>query len=335
MRRCKGVVLAEFSIGVDLGGTNLRAAAIAADASLLEEFQIPTDIAAGREKVVDDIVAAIEEVRQGHRGERLIGLGVGVPGLILMDKGVITTAPNLPGWEQFALRDALESKLRCPVVLENDANAAALGEKWIGAGRDVDDLVLLTLGTGIGGGIISEGKVLHGYLGMAGELGHITVEPHKGARCGCGNIGCLEAQASATAIIRMGNEAADTGRSPKLAALRNEKGPLNALLVEMAAKDGDAEAKEIYRRMGEALGRGLAALINIFNFPLYLLGGGVVGGWALFVPAMLAEVQKRSVTYRQAPTRIEKAQLGSKAGIYGAAYLPIAQSKPPSGAPGI
>jgi glucokinase len=199
----------------------------------------------------------------------------------------------------------------------------------------VDDLVLLTLGTGIGGGIISCGKVLHGYLGMAGELGHITVEPLKGARCGCGNIGCLEAQASATAIIRMGNEAADTGRSPNLAALRNENGSLNALLVGMAAKDGDAEAKEIYRRMGEALGRGLAALINIFNFPLYLLGGGVVGGWDLFAPAMLAEVQRRALTYRQAPTRIEKAQLGSKAGIYGAAYLPIAQSKPPSGAPGI
>jgi len=315
--------LADFTIGVDLGGTNLRAAAVKPDGALLEEFRISTDAAAGREKVVDDIVAGIVEVREGHAGERLIGVGVGVPGLILLEKGIVITAPNLPGWEQYPLRDALENKLGCPVVLENDANAAALGEVWIGAGRDVEDLVLLTLGTGIGGGVIIGGQVLHGHEGMAGELGHITVEPHEGYLCGCGNRGCLEAQASATAIARMANEAADAGRSPVLAGLRREEGKLNALLVEKAARSGDREASQIYERMGEALGRGLAALVNIFNFPLYLLAGGVVAGWDLFAPAMLAEVKKRSITYRQSHTRIEKAQLGNQSGLFGAAHLPI------------
>jgi glucokinase len=319
--------VAEFGIGVDLGGTNLRAAALDLDGNVLELFQISTDTSAGREKVVADIVAGIREVREGHSGDKLVGIGIGVPGLIYLETGVIAKAPNLPGWEDFPLRDLLEGELQCPVILENDANAAALGEVWMGAGHDVEDLVLLTLGTGIGGGIISKGKVLHGYLGMAGELGHITVEPHSGVRCGCGNFGCVEAHASATAIARMAEEAVSIGSSKALAALKEEHGELTALLVERAARDGDPEAIKIYERMGCWLGRALANLVNIFNFPLYLVAGGVVAGWKLFAPAMFEELEKRSVTYRESDTRIKKAKLGSKAGLYGAAYLPIMAKK--------
>lgn len=319
--------MAEFGIGVDLGGTNLRAAAVDLEGNLLELFQISTDTSAGREKVIADIVAGIQEVREGHSGDKLVGIGIGVPGLIYLEKGVIAKAPNLPGWEDVPLRDLLERDLNCPVILENDANAAALGEVWMGAGHDVDDLILLTLGTGVGGGIISKGRVLHGYLGMAGELGHITVEPHSGIRCGCGNYGCVEAHASATAIARMAEEAVSIGSSKKLAALKQEHGQLTALLVERAAREGDEEAIKIYERMGEWLGRALANLVNIFNFPLYLLAGGVVGGWKLFSPSMFQEIEKRSVTYRESDTRIKKAKLGSKAGLFGAAYLPILEHK--------
>jgi glucokinase len=319
--------VAEFGIGVDLGGTNLRAAAVDLEGNLLELFQISTDTSAGPEKVVADMVAGIEEVREGHSGDKLVGIGVGVPGLIFLEKGIIAKAPNLPGWEDIPLRDLLERDLKCPVILENDANAAALGEVWIGAGHDVDDLVLLTLGTGIGGGIISKGKVLHGYLGMAGELGHITVEPHSGVRCGCGNFGCVEAHASATAIARMAEEAVSIGSSKALAALKEEHGELTALLVERAAREGDPEAIKIYERMGCWLGRALANLVNIFNFPLYLVAGGVVAGWKLFAPTMFEELEKRSVTYRESDTRIKKAKLGGKAGLYGAAYLPILAKK--------
>lgn len=319
--------MAEFGIGVDLGGTNLRAAAVDLEGNLLELFQISTDTSAGRDKVVADIVAGIQEVREGHSGDKLVGIGIGVPGLIYLEKGVIAKAPNLPGWEDVPLRDLLERDLKCPVILENDANAAALGEVWIGAGHDVDDLVLLTLGTGIGGGIISKGRVLHGYLGMAGELGHITVEPHSGVRCGCGNYGCVEAHASATAIARMAEEAVSIGSSKALAALKEEHGQLTALLVERAARDGDEEAIKIYERMGEWLGRALANLVNIFNFPLYLIAGGLVGGWKLFSPSMFQEIEKRSVTYRESDTRIKKAKLGNKSGLYGAAYLPILEHK--------
>jgi glucokinase len=239
----------------------------------------------------------------------LAGIGIGVPGFIIIEKGIITASPNLPGFENFAVRDEIERLLKTPVLLENDANAAALGEKWIGAGREVDDLVLLTLGTGIGGGIIVGGKVLHGFIGMAGELGHITVVPD-GNPCGCGNIGCLEKHASATAVTAM-------------ARMLGLGEGLSAKDVCDLALAGNMRAQTCFERMGWALGVALASLTNIFNFPLYLLSGGVLPAWDLFAPAMFAECKRRSLTFRNSSTRIDKALLGNEAGLLGAAYLPF------------
>ena len=316
--------MADFGIGVDLGGTNLRAAAVSAEGTILDQFQISTPRGEGRDKIVTGMVEGINKVREGRGDASLAGIGVGVPGLIELKKGLIHKAPNLPGWENFPLRDELESKLGCPVLLENDANAAALGEYWLGAGHDVNDLVLVTLGTGIGGGIVSGEKILHGYLGMAGEIGHVTVEPNSGMLCGCGNYGCLEVQASATAVARMGNDVVHAQRSDLLAELIEKNGGrMTAQLVHEAALAGDEEAKRVYVRMGVALGRGMATLIDIFNFPLYLLAGGVLAAWDLFAPAMFDEIEHRSVTFRETDTRVEKAKLGNQAGLYGAAFLPI------------
>ncbi|MBI3695271.1 MAG: ROK family protein [Acidobacteria bacterium] len=309
----------DYAIGVDLGGTNLRVAAFRPEGQMLEKISVPTNIGAGREHLIQTITEGIRKVTGEHLGERLLGIGIGVPGFILLEKGIITKSPNLPGLENFPMRDELEQRLATKVILENDANAAALGEKWMGAGRGVDDLVLLTLGTGIGGGIISGGQVLHGYLGMAGELGHILVDPRDGAAaCGCGSTGCLETQASATAIVRMANEEIQAGRSPGLA--RHADAVTSAVVYEVAM-EGDAEARSIFERMGRALGMGLSVLINTFNFPLYLLSGGVLHAWDLFAPVMLEETRKRSLTLRQSDTRIDKAELGDLAGLYGAARL--------------
>src|SRR5713226_8976911 len=195
---------------------------------MLEKSGAPTHIERGRDALIEAIAQGIGKVTEQHAGEKLLGIGIGVPGFILLEKGIITKSPNLPGLENFPMRDVLIERLGCPVILENDANAASFGEKWQGAGRKVDDLVLLTLGTGIGGGIISGGKILHGYLGMAGELGHITVEPYDGAACGCGNFGCLETQASATAIVRMAEELVHVGRSR---ALARHAGEITSALV--------------------------------------------------------------------------------------------------------
>ena len=297
----------EYSIGVDLGGTNLRAAAISASGEVLAKIVGRAELSQGRETVVGDMISSIKKLQQKCGASGFTGVGIGVPGFILLEQGVIIGSNNLPEFENFPIRDYIEQKLGAPVILENDANAAAVGEKWIGAGRDVNDLVLLTLGTGIGGGVITDGKVLHGCAGMAGELGHMTVVTN-GNPCGCGNFGCLEKHASATAITAM-------------AAMAHLGDNLTAEQVYQLAERGDERAKMIFESMGKALGIALAALVNIFNFPLYLLSGGVLGAWDQFAPSMLAEVKQRSFTYRNSPTRIERATLGNEAGLFGAAYL--------------
>jgi glucokinase len=305
--------MSEYSIGVDLGGTNLRAAAIDAQGKMLDKIAGSTDLKAGRDVVIADMVQSIEALRARLGEHNLRGVGIGLPGFILIDKGIILGSNNMPEFDNYPVRDEIEKQLGAKVILENDANAAALGEKWMGAGRDVDDLVLLTLGTGIGGGIIVNGRVLHGHLGMAGELGHLTVVPN-GNPCGCGNRGCVEKHASATAIVAMA----------RLIGLGHDKArDLTSEDVYKLAIEGNERAKAIFRSMGEALGVALANLINIFNFPLYLLSGGPLPAWDYFAPAMMEEVARRSFTYRNAPTRIERATLGNEAGLFGAAYLPF------------
>jgi glucokinase len=303
--------MARYSIGIDLGGTNLRAAAIEESGVILDKLSGKTEVQEGPQAVLADMAEAVDQLRARHGADGLAGIGAGVPGNIDMAAGIIVGWGNAPAFNGFPMRDALSKRLHTSVYLENDANAAALGEHWAGAGRGVDDLVMLTLGTGIGGGIISAGRVLHGHVGMAGELGHITVVPN-GNPCGCGNHGCLEKHASATAVSAM-------------AVLMGLGAGASALdVADMAAK-GNERAHEIYRVAGEALGIALAGLINVFNFPLYLLGGGMSGGWDYFAPAMLAEIERRCFTYRSTlatkPTRIERAALGGDAGLYGAARL--------------
>jgi glucokinase len=301
--------MADYSIGVDLGGTNLRAAAVTADGKMLEKISGSTDLHEGRDAVIADMIDAIERLQKSCGPGKLMGVGIGVPGFILIEKGVISGSNNLPEFDNFPIRDVIEAKLGTSIHLENDANAAALGEKWIGAGRDVNDLVLLTLGTGIGGGIIADGKVLHGLVGMAGELGHVTVVP-AGNPCGCGNYGCLEKHASATAIVSMA----------RMLQLGDE---ITSEEVYKLAASGNEKAQMVFRTVGTMLGIAIGNLINIFNFPLYLLSGGVVAGWDQFAPAMMAEIEKRSYTFRHVKTRVEKATLGNEAGLFGAAYLPF------------
>jgi glucokinase len=303
----------EYAIGVDLGGTNLRAAAIDRTGKMLDKISAPTDFRAGRDAVLGDIASAISQLRDKHGAAGLTGIGVGVPGFIRMKEGVITNSNNLPYLENLPVRDELTTRLGAKVILENDANAAALGEKWIGAGRDVDDLVLLTLGTGVGGGIISGGRILRGHVGMAGEFGHMTVVP-TGNPCGCGNQGCLEKHASATAVTAMAR------------LMQLGESLTSQQVCDLAREDSEAgeKARTIWRVFGEAIGLALASLINAFNFPLYLLSGGVLPAWEFFAPHMERVAQQRSYTYRAtlAETRIAQAALGSEAGLYGAAYLP-------------
>jgi glucokinase len=295
-----------------LGGTNLRAAAIDQSGIVLDKTSGQTNLKEGRDAVIEDIVSAIRKLQDRFGADRLAGVGVAVPGFIEMEKGLIVGSNNLPAFEGFPLRDDINRRLGKPVILENDANAAAMGEKWLGAGRDVDSLVLLTLGTGIGGGVIVNGRVLHGFVGMAGELGHMTVLPG-GNPCGCGNDGCLEKHASATAITAMA----------RLLQLGENLSSAEVFDIAQGSGDEALKARRVFTHMGVALGIAIANLVNIFNAPLYLLSGGPLPAWELFAPAMLAEVERRSFTYRNTQTRIDKATLGNEAGLFGAAYFPF------------
>jgi glucokinase len=306
--------MGSYSIGVDLGGTNLRVAAIDSGGKILHRESAIACFEHGPLRVVDGIVSTIERLRECQAGRELQGVGIGVPGFIDIDAGLIVGSANLPGFQGFPVRDEIQQRLGTPILLENDANAAALGEMWMGAGRNVKDLILLTLGTGIGGGIVMDGKILHGAQGMAGEFGHMTVIP-EGNPCGCGNRGCLEKHASASAIAAMGS------------MMHFGHEVTTAEQVYKLAVDGNERAKMVFESMGRALGIAIANLIHIFNFPLYLISGGPLPAWSFFAPAMLAEVESRSFVFSRTSTRIEKALLGSDAGLYGAAYLPFQRDR--------
>jgi glucokinase len=322
-----------FAIGVDLGGTNLRIAAVDTGGRVLEKITTVTEVAR-RDRVIDEMCAAISGLGAKHRtaGE-LLGIGVGVPGIIDLKTGMLRRSPNLPGWHDYPVREEIERRLGTNVILENDANAAALGEKWLGAAAAVEDMCMLTLGTGVGGGLVLRGRIWHGMLGMAGELGHINVDAN-GPACGCGSRGCLEQYASAVAVKRMAAEAVASGNAAALAQIMDDGHECNAKVVYELAMQGDGAAGEVFRRFGAGLGIALAGLINTFNLPVYIIGGGVSSAWDAFAPAMLETVRSYSYIYRvTAPdgtpgttvnrTVITRALLGSDAGLIGAARLPM------------
>ena len=337
--------MASYSIGVDLGGTNLRIAAVDEQGKLLEKVTLGTQVALGRDRVVNDMCAAVQQVSGKHKNSgRLLGIGIGVPGIIDMKTGMVHESPNLPDWADYPARDEIEKRLGTRVILENDANSAALGEKWLGAAREFDDMAMLTLGTGVGGGLVLGGRVWHGMTGMAGEFGHTTVEPN-GALCGCGNLGCLEAYASATAVVRMAREAMSNGAAALVRAATSDP-EFNAKVVYNLAIQGDEDARKIFRRVGSAIVLVLSNLVNALNLPIYVIGGGVSNAWDAFAPSIFEELSRRSMVYAATgpeggsregasakvkpnsttKTVITRALLGSDAGLFGAARLPMTSS---------
>jgi glucokinase len=247
-------------------------------------------------------------------------VSVVVPGTVQVENGVVMKAPNVPCLDGFRLAAALESELEWPAVLENDANAAAVGEMWKGAGRNRKTIIMVTLGTGVGGGIILDGKLWRGIDGSAGEIGHIGVEPFGGVACMCGSRGCLEVYASATAIVRMTREARP--RYPHSPLHTAEE--LTAAEVYKSGLEGDELALEVFRRMGISLGVGLASLINVFNPEMIVIGGGVADGWDLFIPHVNEQIAERAFPIPARRAEIVRAERGDDAGLLGAAHIAFA-----------
>jgi glucokinase len=339
----------DFSIGVDLGGTNLRIAAVSASGEMLEKVTLGTKLALGRDHIIDEMCSAIQRLSGKYKATgAFLGAGIGVPGLIDLQTGMMRKAVNLPGWENYPARAEIERRLSARVVLENDARVAALGEQWLGVARGVPNMAMLTLGTGIGGGIVLGEKIWHGMNGMAGEFGHVTVEP-EGYPCACGNRGCSERYASASALLRMAREAVASGQAPSLAGAASADAEFGAKSIYSLAIQGDEAARRIFRTFGRYLGILLADLVNVLNLEMYVIGGGASSAWDAFAPTMFEELRQRSIVYAAtAPTDplrdslrkeegasaqtasrsgqetiITRAVLGSDAGLYGAARVAV------------
>ena len=310
-----GVVFA-----ADLGGTHLRAAVV--DETGKIRFRIKQNTPRGVEPndIVRAVVAAAHTCQQHSGGSCVRAVSIVVPGTVNVAEGIVVKAPNVPCLDGFRLAAALESELKLPAILENDANAAAVGEVWQGAARGRHAVVCVTLGTGVGGGIILNDKLWRGANGSAGEVGHMAVDPFAGVACTCGSRGCLEVYASATAIVRLTREAQP--RYPDSPLHRSDD--LTAEAIYRAGIKGGELALEVFRRMGIYLGTGLANLINILNPEMVVIGGGVVNGWELFEKYMRQQVAERAFPLPAARVQIVRAECGDDAGLLGAARLAFA-----------
>ena len=315
----------EYIIGVDLGGTNIVVGAMSADGKHHYAMRsIPTSAELGAEGVADRIVGLIEGVildtiaQTKAQRRDFIGVGIGAPGPLDRDKGIVIVAPNL-GWRNFPLRDRIGERLNLPATLDNDANCATVGEWWQGAAKGATNVVGMTIGTGIGGGIILDGKLFHGSSDVAGEIGHTTIDLN-GRHCKCGNYGCLEAYASGPAIATRAREVLVREETasllPSLVDGRLEA--ITAEIVYRAAQKGDAVASEIVRDTARYLGAGIANLLNILNADVVVVAGGVTqAGDALFVP-LRAEVRRRAFRPAVDATQIVAGTLPGTAGVVGA-----------------
>ena len=315
----------QFIIGVDLGGTNIVAGAMTVDGTRhLNIRSIPTNASLGDEGVADRMVTLVEGVildtmrETGVQRSDFVGVGVGAPGPLDREKGIVLVAPNL-GWQNFPLRDRMHDRLALPTTLDNDANCATFGEWWQGAARGGRNVVGLTIGTGIGGGLILNGVLYHGASDMAGEIGHTTIDLN-GRHCKCGNYGCLEAYASASAIATRAREVLvrEEGESVIPAMVHGRFDDITAQTVYDAAKAGDSVANEIVRDTARYLGAGVANLLNIFNPDTVVIAGGVTAaGDALFVP-LRAEVRRRAFGPAVRAAKIVPGTLPGSAGVVGA-----------------
>jgi glucokinase len=314
-----------YIIGVDLGGTNIVAGAMPADGSReIAMHTTPTLAEGGASSVVERITGMIEQVIEqtmaetGAERSAFLGVGIGSPGPLNREKGIVIVTPNL-GWKNFPLRDEISKRVGLEATLDNDANCATLGEFWCGAARGGRNVIGMTLGTGIGGGLILEGKLYHGSSDVAGEIGHTSIDAN-GRRCKCGNYGCIEAYASGPAIAERAREAlrGDEGESILVTLADGDQRKITAQTVYEASKRGDVVAREVVRETGLILGTAVANLLNIFNPDIVVMAGGVTqAGDALFQP-LRAEVRRRAFKPAWQACKIVPGELRLSAGVVGA-----------------
>jgi len=309
----------EIIAGIDIGGTKIAVALADADGKILSHFRFPTQVERGAHRILDNAITEIERISK-ETGTRLSAVGVGCGGPLDRARGLILSPANLPEWDEFPITNLLETRLKVPVLLDNDANAAALAEHKYGAGRGFKHMVYITISTGIGGGLIINGELIHGVGDGAGEVGHITVLPD-GPACGCGGQGCLESLCSGTSIARRARERLQSGAQSSMTAMVKELNQVTAHTVAEAARDGDSLAVEIWDETIYYLAIGINNVIVTLAPEAIILGGGVSTAGEQLLEPLRRQLQMRVKMVPFEKVRILQATLGGDSGIYGALIL--------------
>lgn len=310
-------------LGIDLGGTSVKLAILSKEGEVLQKWSIPTDNSDGGVKIVPDIIESIIHHLDLYRltSEDFLGIGMGSPGAVDRREGTVTGAFNLNWTTPQSVREAIEQETGIPFVIDNDANVAALGEKWRGAGEDNQDVVFITLGTGVGGGIIAEGQLIHGTAGSGGEIGHMTVDPD-GFDCTCGKNGCLETVASATGVVKLArNHAEEYAGDSLLKKLIDDGQEITSKMIFDFAKDGDALAVIVVDRFAYFLGLACSHIGNLLNPSSIIVGGGVSAAGEFLLEKVNKYFSGFAFPNVQQSTKLKLAELGNDAGIVGAAFL--------------
>lgn len=310
----------KYYIGVDIGGTKVLSALSSKNGNIINKIQVPTEADRGEEVIISNIINSIRRVIKDSKIDKnnVEKIGVGSPGPLDIKRGIIIENSNL-SWSNVPLVKRLEEIIGISVILENDANAAALGENRFGSGQSADNIIYITISTGIGGGIIINRDIFHGGKGNAGEIGHMTLVPDSNYQCGCGNYGCFEAVASGTAIARRGKEVLTNNKDSLIVDYSdNNADIIDAPLIAKAARAGDQEAIEIYKLTGSLLGVGIANVVNLFDPEIVVLGGGVMHSKDLFINELKDSLNERALKPNLKNLEIKEAKLGKDTGVMGA-----------------
>ena len=309
-------------IGIDVGGTNVKIALVDEKGKIKYSNSVPTRAEMGYEYTVNNIKQAIYDLLKETKLEpkNIEGIGFGFPGQVDYKSGIVRLAPNIPGWVDVPIAKLIEDEFHIPTRVDNDVRCATLGELNFGAGKGCENLICITVGTGIGSGLIVNGKLVRGASNAAGEIGHIKLQMNDGPICGCGDTGCLEAFASGPSIVAMAEDYIRGGKSTKFREMANSN-PITPYIVCEAAKAGDPVAKRIFTIMGEYIGIGMASVVNLLNPEKIIVGGGVADAGEILMTPLKETLKKRAMKIAGEAVEVVPAQLGNTAGVIGASLL--------------
>lgn len=310
----------KYALGVDLGGTNIKIGIVSDKGKLVKSISIKTEAECGPKNVIANIIKGVETILAKNK-LKIQGIGIGCPGVVSIKKGIVENAPNLPGWKNVKLGPIIKEKFGYKVHLENDANAAAIGELMFGAGKKFDSFVMVTLGTGVGGGIVFNKKIFRGEFGAAGEIGHISIDVN-GPKCNCGSTGCIEAYAGNSYLKeQIRSELKDYPDSKVWKLIENDLSKVSPRIIQAASEKKDAYAKFVIERMGKQLGAALASLSNLLDISTFIIGGGVAGFGKPLLDSVRKTISERVLLSLRSRVLVIPAKLQNEAGIKGASSL--------------